>query len=185
MGSAVCCPEPLEITNEGALELITVMFTGPVACPWATLSVPPAEGELNKKVCVVAVTARFTLAMADAAPETPFTVTGVVDAAMLAVVVIVNCVVICVVVLVTSTLVGLKVQVAPVGNPLQLKLTVPTNGVPLGAKGATVIVLVVLLPAATLTGLSAPAVTVNSAIAAAHACANAFALGEPSPVTWS
>ena len=128
---------------------------------------------------------RLALAVAEAEPDTPFTVTAVVDAAMLAGVVIVNCVGIDVVVLVTSTLVGLNVQVEPVGNPLQLKLTVPTNGVPLGAKGATVIVLVVLLPAATLTGLSAPAVTVNSAIAAAHACANAFASGEPSPVTWS
>src|ERR1700758_2950629 len=106
------------------LELITVMFTGPVTCPWATLSVPPAEGELNEKVCAVAVTARLTLAVAEAEPDTPFTVTAVVDAAMLAGVVIVNCVGIDVVVLVTSTLVGLNVQVEPVGNPLQLKLTV-------------------------------------------------------------
>ena len=46
-GRAVCCPDPLEITNEGVLELCTVMLTAPVTCPCATLSVPFAEGEFN------------------------------------------------------------------------------------------------------------------------------------------
>src|SRR5579863_7699589 len=128
---------------------------------------------------------RLTAALADDEPETPFTVTGVVAAAILAVVAIVICVVTVVVVLVTLTLVGLNVQVAPVGSPLQLKLTVPVKAVPLGLSGATVMVAVVLLPAATLAGLSAPAVTVNSAMSASHACASAFAFGEPRPVTWS
>lgn len=52
-----------------------------------------------------------------------------------------------------GTLVGLKEQVAPAGNPEQLKVTVPVK--PL--LGVRVIVVVVLAPAATLAGFNAAA----------------------------
>lgn len=52
-----------------------------------------------------------------------------------------------------GTLVGLKEQVAPAGNPEQLKVTVPVK--PL--LGVRVIVVVVPAPAATVAGLRAAA----------------------------
>ena len=77
----------------------------------------------------------------------------------------------------TATLVGLNEQLAPEGNPEQVKVTVPVK--PLLA--VTVMVVVVVVPAATLAGLKGAAERVNDE----SACAMANASTEPKPVTWS
>jgi hypothetical protein len=56
-----------------------------------------------------------------------------------------------------GTLVGLKEQLAPAGNPEQLKVTVPLKLL----LGVTVMVVVVLMPAATLAGFKAAAERLN------------------------
>jgi hypothetical protein len=175
IGSAVCCPEPLEMTNEGVLELITLMFTGPVTCPCATLSVPAADGELNEKVSVVAVTARLMVAWLVLLVDVPVTVTGVVPAAIFGRVVIVSVEL----PLPPATDVGLKAQVAPVGKPEHARLTVSLKLF----WGVMVIVETVLLPAAILAGLGAPAVMEKVGIVANHAVANWKASTDPRPVT--
>ncbi len=177
IGSAVCCPEPLEITNEGTLELITVMFTAPVTCPWATLRVPLAEGELREKLSVVRVTARLKVARFILLVDVPVTVTGVLPVAIFGSVVIVSWEL----PLPPVTDAGLNAQVAPVGKFEHARLTVSLKLF----WGVIVIVATVLLPAAILAGLSAPADTEKVGIVANHAVANSKAFTEPRPVTWS
>ncbi len=84
------------------------------------------------------------------------------------------------------TLVGLKLQLAPVGSPVQLlgaKFTVMAEE-PL--TGAIVSVVVVDCPALTGIGLSAPAESWKSGSSVAfHATAKALASTDPRPVTWS
>jgi len=75
--------------------------------------------------------------------------------------------------------VGLKLQVAPVGSPEQLKLTVPLKLF----CGVIVTVLVTLLPAETLAGLTAVADIEKELSLANHASARLFASTEPRPVT--
>ena len=79
------------------------------------------------------------------------------------------------------TVVGLKVQVAPVGRPEHLRLTVPLNPF----WGDTVIVEVTLPPAGMLDGLGALAATSNVTRTEFQAFASSVTSGEPRPVTWS
>ena len=67
-----------------------------------------------------------------------------------------------------ATLVGFHVQDTPLGTPEQLKLTVSVK--PFCAVIVTVVV--ALTPAATLAGLSEPAVSVKDGTVAYHAWAN-------------
>lgn len=77
----------------------------------------------------------------------------------------------------TGTLVGLNEQVAPEGNPEQVKVTVPVK--PL--LGVRVMVVVVAVPAAMLAGANGAAERLKGE----SACAMANASTEPKPVTWS
>jgi hypothetical protein len=77
------------------------------------------------------------------------------------------------------TVVGLKLQVAPVGRPEQLKLTVPVKPVP----GVTVIVLVPLCPAITLMLVGFEDSAKFAATDPCHATASLSASTEPRPVT--
>jgi hypothetical protein len=71
----------------------------------------------------------------------------------------------------------MKEQLAPAGNPEQVKVTVPVKLL----LGVRVMVVVVLVPAATVAGLKAVAERVNGE----SACAIANASTDPNPVTWS
>jgi hypothetical protein len=169
--------EPLETRNEGVLVLPTEILIGPAVWPCATLTVPPDRFVLNEKLMVVAVTCKLVLVGLDVSPEVPMTVIDAVPPAILGAVWIVNCVV----PLALLTVVGLKVQVAPVGRPEQLKLTVPLNPF----WGDTVIVEVALSPAGMLDGLGALAATSNVTRTEVQAFASFVTSGEPKPVTWS
>jgi hypothetical protein len=92
---------------------------------------------------------KLTLVTPEDVPDVPFTVTEVVPGAVLAAVWIVNVVV----PLPLRTLVGLKEQLAPAGNPEQLNVTVPVK--PLF--GVSVMLVVVVVPAATVAGVKAEA----------------------------
>jgi len=76
-----------------------------------------------------------------------------------------------------GTLVGLKEQPAPAGSPEQVKETVPAK--PL--LGVIVMVVDVLVPAATVAGLRAAAERLKGE----SACAMTYASTDPNPVTWS
>lgn len=170
IGRTVCELVPLFKMNEGVLLLLTVIFTALVFDPWATESVPPEMLEPSVKLSVVAVTLRFTVVVADAAPLVPFTVTAtLLAAAMLAVVEMTS------VLEVAST--AVKVHVAPVGKPvLQENETVPLNpfcGV------IVIVVLPVLWPATAVreAGLG------DNVKLPAMAIARWFAFTEPRPAT--
>ena len=92
---------------------------------------------------------KLTLVTPEDVPDVPLTVTEVVPGAVLAAVWMVNVVV----PLPPGRVGGLKEQFAPAGNPEQLKVTVPVK--PL--LGVRVMVVVVLVPAATLAGLNGAA----------------------------
>jgi len=116
---------------------------------------------------------KLTLVTPEDVPDVPFTVTEVVPGVELAAVLMVKVVV----PLPLGTLVGMKEQLAPAGNPEQVKVTVPVK--PLF--GVSVMVVVVVVPAATVAGLNAVAERVNGE----STCAIANASTEPNPVTWS
>jgi len=67
-----------------------------------------------------------------------------------------------------AKLVGRQLQDTPLGKPEQVKLTVSVKPF----CGAIVTVVVALTPAATLAGLSAPAVSVKDGIVVYHAWAS-------------
>jgi len=68
-----------------------------------------------------------------------------------------------------ARLVGFQLHDTPLGTPEQVKLTVSVNPF----CGVIVTVVVALTPAATLAGLSAPAVSVKDGMVAYHAWASA------------
>jgi hypothetical protein len=146
-------PDPLVSTNVGVLVLVTVRFTGLVVWPRATERVPTAGLATNEKFSVVAVMTKLTLVTPEDVPDVPFTVTAVVPGVVLAAVWMVNVVV----PLPPGTLVGLNEQLAPEGNPEQVKVTVPVK--PL--LGVRVMVVFELVPAATVAGFKAAAERVN------------------------
>jgi hypothetical protein len=148
-GRAVVEPDPFVSTNVGVLVLVTVKFTALVVWPRATESVATAGLATSENFSVVALTARLMLVTPEDVPDDPFTVTEVVPGVVLASVWIVNVVV----PLPLRTLVGLKEQLAPAGNPEQLNVTVPVN--PLF--GVSVMLVVVVVPAATVAGVKAEA----------------------------
>ena len=75
----------------------------------------------------------------------------------------------------------MKVQIAPGGSPVQPRVTVPLKPF----WGVIVTVLVTLLPADTLAGVSGVADVKNLVMLAAQAMASLSASTEPRPVTWS
>jgi hypothetical protein len=165
------------VTNEGEPVLTTVISMGVLVKPRATDSVPTGEAGASEKLMAVAVTVKFAEVVADVVPEAPFTVTVGLPGAMLAAVVRVSCVV----PEPLGTVVGLKVQVTPEGGAGQLRVTVPLKPF----CGVIVIVVLALVPAAMLAGLTALAERLKFTMVAAHAWAKANASGDPNPVTWS
>jgi len=107
----------------------------------------------SEKFTVVALMTKLMLVTPEDVPDVPLTVTEVVPGALLAAVLMVNVVV----PLPPGTLVGLNEQLAPAGNPEQVKVTVPVKLL----LGVRVMVVVVLVPAATLAGVNAEAERLN------------------------
>lgn len=129
--------------------LVTVKFTALLVWPWATESVATTGLATSENFSVVALKTKLMLVTPEDVPEVPLIVTEVVPAVVLAAVWMVNVVV----PLPPGRLGGLKEQLAPAGNPEQLKVTVPVK--PLF--GVSVTVVVVVVPAAMVAGVNAAA----------------------------